>query len=129
MTGKKYYQLAFLSPLVLPVLVMAGEAILGLIAGWKVNSQFSGFLMMTVIFGGIPYVIFLVGFYVWAADKTGKKIHLYSYIVPIIYLILFFFWLIFFYMLTDPISFSDFFPFLVSSELWEGFFCGAKSLL
>lgn len=136
MTGKKYYYLAFLSPLVLPVLIIAGEAIVELIAGWKVYSQLSGFLMLTVLFGGIPYLVFLGAFYWWAKDKIGKQIHYASYLAPIIYLLIFLPFLVTYILITDssalvrdPSKLDSIFSLLISTDLWWAYYLYGKIAL
>lgn len=129
MTGNRYYQVAFLTPLVLPFLLMGLEALVAFATGVEPPNSYSGFLLMSVLFGGIPYLVFLGGFYWWASDKSGKRIHEYSYIAPIVYLIIFFFWLIFYMWLTDAFYLGDFFSFLVSTELWEGYYLWGKVAL
>lgn len=130
MTGKKYYLFAFLGPLFLPIIVMGIETAYGLMTNGGTEGQLSGFLIMSLLFGGIPYVIFLIGFYVWANDKDGKQIHRASYLVPLIYLPIFFCWLVFYYILvTQSVGVGDFFPLLISSELWSGFYVWGKIAL
>ncbi len=129
MTGKRYYQLSFLAPLISPFFIVGVEELVLFATGGQPSGTYSGFLLMSVLFGGIPYLVFLGGFYWWASDKSGKQIHVYSYIAPLLYLIIFFFWLILYMWLTDAVYMEDFFSFLVSSKLWEAFYLYGKIAL
>lgn len=89
MTGKRYYYLAFLSPIFLPIFVRFIEWVYVLITGGEIEGSYSGFLMMTIIFGGIPHLIFLAGFYLWANDKDEKQIHYFTDLAPVMYVVIF----------------------------------------
>ncbi len=129
MTGKKYYYLAFLSPIFLPIFVMVVEWVYVLFTGGEIESSYSGFLMMTILFGGIPYFIFLAGFYLWANYKDGKQIHYFTYLAPIIYVLVFLPYLAAFILVTDPSKLDNIFSFFVSADLWEAYYLYGKIAL
>jgi hypothetical protein len=55
--------------------MLSFETLINSFTSWDI-SQLTGFLLMTVTFGGIPYLIFLVGFYRWIKDKNKNQIPL-----------------------------------------------------
>ena len=61
MTAKQYFKYAFLSPLILPFIILGVETVTGLIIDGQLL-ELTGLLLAKVILGGILYLIFIIGF-------------------------------------------------------------------
>lgn len=120
MSAKRYFKYAFLSPLILPFIMLLFETLISSFTSWDI-SQLTGFLLMTVTFGGIPYLIFLVGFYRWIKDKSASQIHFSSYLFPVFYMLIFLIWLVVYIPIVRPESFESIFSFLTSESLWDAY--------
>jgi len=125
MTAKKYFKWAFLSPLILPFVVLLVEQLISLFTGWGFG-QLTGLLVGSVIFGGIPYLIFLVGFYRWMQGKNENQIHFYSYLFPVFYMLIFLICLVVYIPVVRPESFDNLFYFLISEYLWDAYYTFGK---
>ena len=125
MTAKQYFKYAFLSPLILPFIILGVDIVTGSFIDWQ-SSQLTGFLLATVFIGGIPYLIFLIGFYQWIKDKIGKQIHFFSYLFPVFYLLIFLICLAVYIPIVRPESFDGIFSFLISEHLWDAYFLFGK---
>lgn len=125
MSGKKYFKYAFLSPLILPFIVLLFEKLISSFTSWD-TSQLTGLLLMSVTFGGIPYLIFLMGFYRWMKDKSENQIHFSSYLFPVFYMFIFLFWLIAYILIVRPENFDNIFSFLTSEYLWDSYYTFGK---
>ena len=120
MTAKQYFKYAYLSPLILPFLMLGVEMVIGSLTGWNFG-ELTGLLLMSVFFGGIPYLIFLVGFYRWIKDKSASQIHFSSYLFLVYYMLIFLIWVVVYILMVRPVNFDNLFSFLVSEYLW-GFY-------
>lgn len=125
MNAKQYFKYAFLSPLILPFIMPGVEMAIGLIIDWQ-SSQLTGFLLLSVFFGGIPYLVFLMGFYRWIKDKNGKQIHSMSYLFPVFYMLIFLIWLVFYIPVVRPEKFDNLFSLLTSEYLWSAYYTFGK---
>jgi len=125
MTAKQYFKYAFLSPLILPFIVLLVEKLIGSLTGWNFG-ELTGLLLGSVFLGGIPYLIFLIGFYQWIKDKNGKQIHFFSYLFPVFYLLFFLICLAVYIPIVRPESFDGIFSFLTSEHLWDAYFLFGK---
>lgn len=125
MTAKQYFKYAFLSPLILPFIVLLFEKLIKLLTGWNFG-ELTGLLLGSVIFGGIPYLIFLVGFYRWIKDKSASQIHLSSYLFPVFYMLIFLIWLVVYILIVKAESFDNIFSFLASEDLWGSYYTFGK---
>jgi len=125
MTAKKYFKWVFLSPLILPFVVLLVEQLISLFTGWDFG-ELTGLLLGSVIFGGIPYLIFLVGFYRWIRGKSENQIHFYSYLFPVFYMLIFLICLVVYIPVVRPESFDNLFSFLTSEYLWDSYYTFGK---
>ena len=125
MSAKRYFKYAFLSPLILPFIILLFETLISSFSSWDI-SQLTGFLLMTVTFGGVPYLIFLVGFYRWIKEKNGKQIHAFSYLFPVIYMLVFLICLVIYIPIVRPENFDNIFSFLASENLWDTYYTFGK---
>lgn len=125
MTAKQYFKYAFLSPLIFPVIVLLLETLISSFTGWDFG-ELTGFLLMTVTLGGIPYLIFLMGFYRWIKDKSESQIHFSSYLFPVFYMLIFLIWLVVYSLIVSPENFDNLFSFLTSEYLWDSYYTFGK---
>ena len=125
MTGKKYFKYAFLSPLILPFIVLLVEILIGSLTGWNFG-ELTGLLLGSVFFGGIPYLIFLMGFYRWIKDKSAGQIHFSSYLFPVFYMLIFLICLIVYILIVRPENFDNLLSFLISEQLWGSYYTIGK---
>ena len=125
MTAKQYFKYAYLSPLILPFIVMLFEILIGSLTGWNFG-ELTGLLLGSIIFGGIPYLIFLVGYYRWIKDKSASQIHFSSYLFPVFYMLIFLIWLIVYILMVRPENFDNLLSFLISEELWGFYYMFGK---
>lgn len=125
MSAKKYFKYAYLSPLILPFIVLLLEKLISSFTSWDFG-QLTGFLLATVFFGGIPYLIFLVGFYQWIKEKNGKQIHSMSYLFPLFYLLIFLICLAVYIPIVRSERFESIFSFLTSEYLWDAYITFGK---
>lgn len=78
MTQKTYYLFALTMPLWLPLAVFPlwrSQSFLGL----------GVYLFCSLIYGGVPYVVFLIGVLVWARNKTGAAIQRTTVFLPVLF--------------------------------------------
>jgi len=120
MTAKQYFKYAYLGPLILPFIVLLVEKLIGSLNGWNFG-ELTGLLLGSVFFGGIPYLIFLVGLYRWIKDKSASQIHFFSYLFPVFYMLIFLIWVVVYILMVRPENFDNLFSFLASDDLW-GFY-------
>jgi len=125
MSGKQYFKYAYLSPLVLPFIMLGVEMVLSSIIDWQ-SGELTGFLLMSVFFGGIPYLIFLIGFYQWIKEKNGKQIHTFSYLFPVFYMFIFLIWIVAYILIVRPKNFDNLFSLLTSEYLWDSYYTFGK---
>ena len=125
MSAKQYFKYAYLCPLVLPFMVLLIETLIRPFMGWHFG-QLTGLLLGSVFFGGIPYLIFLIGFYQWIKEKNGTQIHFASYLFPVFYLLVFLIWLIIYILIIRPENFDNIFSLLSSEYLWDAYFTFGK---
>jgi len=125
MNAKQYFKYAYLSPLILPFIVMLLEILIGSLTGWDFG-ELTGLLLLSVFFGGIPYLVFLIGFYQWIKEKNGKQIHAFSYLFPVFYMLVFLIWLAVYIPVVRPESFDNLFSFLISEILWGAYYTFGK---
>ncbi len=92
MTTKKYFQLSFFLPLILPLILCLG------LWGYHVKFTAPNRLISIVavfgwslVIGGIPYLIFLAGFLRWSRGaRTASEIYQFTWLAPLYYAGVFF---------------------------------------
>ena len=87
MTAKKYFQLSFFLPLILPVILCLGV--------WGYHIKFTapdriimiaGVFGWSVVIGGLPYLIFLAGVLRWSSGaRTAAEIYKFNWFAPLLY--------------------------------------------
>lgn len=91
MSAKRYWQGAFFLPLLLPILALG---LVWLNTGLQLpvdieNDVFTdalGFLIASLVYGGIPYAIFLAGVLLWTTNRPVGAIRRFTYVAPLVYL-------------------------------------------
>lgn len=79
MSEKRFLQLSFLLPIVLPLLVL-------LFTDGKFGyGETFGILTLSLTLGGIPYLLFLACLFLWMRDKNAKKIQRMTFFAPILF--------------------------------------------
>jgi hypothetical protein len=85
MSARRYFQLSFLLPLVLPLLVRLL---------WSTGFRGWGSVILIIwgslLIGGIPYVFFIGGLFFWMRNKDYKAIQRMTFIAPLLFALLFF---------------------------------------
>lgn len=97
MTTRNYYRAALLLPLAVPAILSLGllvEDKPGLLAGIMF------YLFGSLLFGGIPYVLFAVGFLWWMRERTTREVQTAIRIAPLVYAIVLMFCL-FVFLVVD----------------------------
>src|SRR3954464_4910453 len=84
MSARRYFQLSFLLPIVLPLLVsLFAKATL---TGW---GSIVFLLWGSLLIGGIPYVFFIGGLFYWMRNKNYKAIQRMMFIAPPLFALMF----------------------------------------
>src|SRR5688572_10131474 len=90
---KRFFQISMLLPLAFPL------AFCGLVYwlwGYRVEASgsplFSAVVYVALIFGyslylgGIPYVLFLIGLFIWMRAKTAGEVQRMTYVAPLLFI-------------------------------------------
>ena len=93
MSAKRYFQLSFLWPVVLPAIILAPS-------GPVVPEWIGDICRVALVAAGIPYLLFAIAILVWSRNKGVSAIRRSTYLAPVILLPLLFVYLPF------PIAFS-----------------------
>ena len=83
LTERRYLLASLLIPLILPLL-------LGLAAKLTGNELLTGFaaiFLLSLAFGGIPYLIFGAGVLIWSRDRSTDRVRRISYWSPLLFLL------------------------------------------
>jgi len=102
---KVYFYVSLLFPLLIPLLASIFE-----------NTLASVF-QLSIYLGGIPYVLFALGLFVWLKNKPNAVVLRLSWAAPILFLPIFSVYIIIHQISRDWVSISDFSAFDVISLL------------
>lgn len=73
-TAKRYFQLSLIAPIVVPILFFPFH-----------ESALFALMLISLVFGGVPYVLFSLAVFVWSRDKTTEQLKHFSYFAPFIF--------------------------------------------
>lgn len=79
MSEKRFLQLSFLLPIVLPLLVLPFSD------SREGFGDLFGILAASLILGGMPYLLFLACLFFWMRDKNAKEIQRMTFFAPILF--------------------------------------------
>jgi hypothetical protein len=81
MKARLYFQLSFLLPIILPLLAW-------LTAGFNSNlgNGISTVLILSLVVGGIPYLLFLAGFFCWVPGNDLRSIQRFTFLAPLLFI-------------------------------------------
>lgn len=91
LTLKKYLAYALTLPLIIPAILWVLAEILPSDSFFFKKSligDIGGILVMSLIFGGVPYTIFLIFTGIFYRNKSGKKLLEYCYFSPLIFYVM-----------------------------------------
>jgi len=79
--ARRYFQLAFLLPIIFPLLAW-------LVArpGFRGGNWVALVLWGSLLIGGIPYILFLAGLFYWVRDKDLKAIQRLTFLAPLLFI-------------------------------------------
>lgn len=83
LTGRRYFLASLALPLVVPLIV----ASLAYVTSSELAAGFAVVFMFSLILGGIPYLIFIVGVLLWSRTRSLEAIRKLSYIAPLLFVI------------------------------------------
>lgn len=108
MSEKRYFNYCFLSPL----LISMASFFLGPHFGYSENvileqaTNLVSYLAFTFFYGGLPYLFFLLLYFIWQRGKSGKQIRYFTYLSPFIYTVILLMFSFIFFKITDSNSVS-----------------------
>ena len=77
MGEKRFFQLSFLLPIVLPLLlIFVANPTFGLVS----------ILTLSLILGGVPYLLFITGLFFWMRNKNAKDIQRMTFVAPLLFI-------------------------------------------
>lgn len=84
MTEKKFLQLSFLLPLLVPLpFTLIPSLVSGGAKDWLMTPAM--FLLGSLIIGGIPYLLFLGGVLTWSWNRSANQICIFTWVAPLIF--------------------------------------------
>ena len=79
MKARLYFQLSFLLPIILPLLVW-------IMGGFDLGNGILAVLILSLVVGGIPYLFFLAGFFCWVTGKDLRSIQRFTFLAPLLFI-------------------------------------------
>lgn len=105
MTEKEFFKKSFFAPLIFP---LVAYIIALLFPPYSIVKEWAVFLIVSIILGGILYLVFLVIFYWWQQDKNGKQVRQFTYAAPFIFTVIFVVLLFLVAILSEMVSIEIF---------------------
>lgn len=85
MSARSYFRWSFALPLVLPIVLFLVGLMSQALAGTNeatLATRLSVLLGASLVIGGIPYVLFLIGVLIWSKNQSGAQLRRFTLIAP-----------------------------------------------
>ena len=79
MKARLYFQLSFLLPIILPLLAW-------FTLGFDLGNGISTVLILSLVVGGFPYLLFLAGCFCWVPGKDLRSIQRFTFLAPLLFI-------------------------------------------
>jgi hypothetical protein len=104
MRGINYFRLSLAVPLLVPVLAIALNLLSQFVSGSSEVTEatrWTGFLIFSLLIGGLPYLVFVGAVVLWSRGKTARAIYRLSFVSPLLFAAVFVTLWIPFVLITD----------------------------
>jgi hypothetical protein len=81
LTERRYFQASLALPLVVPLFM----GLVAFLSPSEVLDGFAAIFLFSLVLGGIPYLLFVVGILIWSRCQSVSAIRRLSYFAPLLY--------------------------------------------
>ena len=88
MQAISYFRLSLAVPLLVPLFAVAFNPLNHVVSGSSeatANTWLTGFLPLSLIFGGVPYLVFAGAVLLWSRGRTARAIYGLSFVSPLLF--------------------------------------------
>ncbi|MEX0720736.1 MAG: hypothetical protein WD059_08725 [Balneolaceae bacterium] len=115
MSEKQYFNRSFLAPIIVPFFAYVIALLIG--PGESLILDGAYFLFFSLLYGGIPYLIFLAFYFYWQKNKNAKQIKYFTLVAPFIFTSIF---LVLFFLYVGTIETGGFSGMISGDGFWSG---------